>query len=172
MLSTKSLPQIRKKTTRSKLVSDDDNSRASGGNETPSDEAVYAESVRLMRQMMKVVCLSTVEDLHAATERHSPAPPSVRVVNVDVPVLYYDKAAELVQKQLGPNLDRVGRTWWQWREPKNEIVKAQGVEMMVDYVERVRRGDEGKKVMFYVHGGAYYLGGMGHDMQVQRHARK
>ncbi|KAF4636079.1 hypothetical protein G7Y89_g2004 [Cudoniella acicularis] len=26
--------------------------------------------------------------------------------------------------------------------------------------------------MFYIHGGAYYLGGIGHGLQIQRHARK
>lgn len=125
-----------------------------------------------MRQMLKLVCVSTVEDMHALTSRHTPAPPSVRVVDVDVPVQYYDRAAELVTKQLGPNIDVVGRTWWQWRKPGEEVVRAQWVEMKVDYEERVKNGDGGKKVVFYVHGGAYYLGGVGHDMQIQRHARK
>lgn len=125
-----------------------------------------------MRQLLKLVCISTVEDMHALTSRHTPASPSVRVEYVDVPTPYYDRAAELVQRQLGPNLNAVGRTWWQWRKPGNEVVKAQWVEMKVDYEERVRSGDSGKKVVFYVHGGAYYLGGVGHDVQIQRHARK
>lgn len=125
-----------------------------------------------MRQMFKLVCISTIEDLHAVTTRHAPAPPSVRVVHVHVPPLHYERAAALVQAQLGPNLDRVGRAWWQWREPGDECVRAQWVEMKVDYAERVRTGDAGKKVLFYVPGGAYYLGGFGHDTQIQRHARK
>lgn len=142
--------------------------------EPPSDEAVYLETLRLMRQLLKFVRFSTVEDMHAVTAGHSlPAPHSVRVVDVDVLATspYYARAATLVQQQLGPNLDRVGRTWWQWRKP-GETIKAQWVEMKVDYEERMRKGDEGKKVIFYVHGGAYYLGGCGHDVQIQRHARK
>lgn len=137
-----------------------------------TDEAVYQESLRLMRQMLKLVCVSTVEDMHALTSRHTPAPPSVRVVDVEVPVQHYDRAAELVTKQMGPNIDVVGRTWWQWRKSGDEVVRAQWVEMKVDYEDRVKNGDSGKKVVFYVHGGAYYLGGVGHDMQIQRHARK
>lgn len=122
--------------------------------------------------MLKLTCVSAVEDLHFATKMHSPAPPSVRIDNLVVPAPHLSRAAELIQKQLGPNLDCVGRAWWQWRDPKEPVVKAQWVEMKVDYEERMRKGDEGKKVMFYVHGGAYYLGGLGHDVQIQRHARK
>ncbi|KAJ4416991.1 hypothetical protein N0V82_006440 [Gnomoniopsis sp. IMI 355080] len=137
-----------------------------------TDDSVFQESLRLMRQILKLVCVSAIEDLTATTSRHTPAPLSVRVEDVDVPTSYYDLAADLVKRQLGPNLDVVGQTWWQWRKPGSELVRAQWVEMKVDYEERVRKGDSGKKVIFYLHGGAYYLGGVGHDLQIQRHARK
>lgn len=138
----------------------------------PSDEVVYQESLALMRKLLEFTSTSTVEDLHAVTSAHTPAPPTVHVSDVEVAEAFCGRAAELVQAQLGPNLDKVGRTWWQWRKPGSETVHAQWVEMKVDYEERMARQDLGKKVIFYIHGGAYYLGGAGHDVQIQRHARK
>lgn len=166
---TRPSPKLRKKKPK-KLTA----SRDADGQQhlTCSDEAVYQESLKLMRKLLEFVCASTVEDLHALTSGHAPAPSSVHVRDVDVPEVFYGRAAELVQAQLGPNLDKVGRTWWQWRKPGSETIHAQWVEMKVDYEARTARKDPGKKVIFYVHGGAFYLGGVGHDMQVQRHARK
>lgn len=137
------------------------------------DEQVLYDSLRLMRKVMEFVCMSTIEDLHAITSRHAPPPPwaGALVRDVEVPSTFYGQAAELVQAQLGRNLDKVGRTWWQWRK-LGSTVRAQWVEMKMDHEERVARKDPGTKVIFYVHGGAYYIGGIGHDIQIQRHARK
>lgn len=45
--------------------------------------------------------------------------------------------------------------------------------MKADYHERKKSGDPGKRVMLYVHGGAYYFGSVDeHRYQMQRHARK
>lgn len=52
------------------------------------------------------------------------------------------------------------------------MVKAEWVESRVDYVERKANNGPGNKVIFYIHGGAYFLGGLGHGPQIQRHARK
>ena len=52
------------------------------------------------------------------------------------------------------------------------FVRAEWIEMKGDYLERKANNDPGKKVMFYIHGGAYYFGGVGHGPQMQRHARK
>lgn len=88
-----------------------------------------------------------------------------------------------IQEALGDtNLNLIGRTWWQWRRP-GSVVKTEWVEMRADYLERTSRqvekeegrgenGGGGKKVMFYIHGGGYHLGGVGHGPQCQRHARK
>jgi hypothetical protein len=65
----------------------------------------------------------------------------------------------------------VGRTWWQWRGP-GSLVRGEWVEMKRDYAERMQMRGESKKVMFYVHGGTYFFGGIGHGPQVQRQARK
>lgn len=45
--------------------------------------------------------------------------------------------------------------------------------MRSDYNERHKTGDAGKRVMLYVHGGAYFFGSVDmHRYQMQRHARK
>jgi acetyl esterase/lipase len=101
-----------------------------------------------------------------------PATPSCIVTDVKIPKRFNGLAAQHVTANLGPaNLNRVGKTWWQWRK-LGSVVRAEWVEMKNDFVERNERNDPGKKVMFYVHGGAYYLGGIGHGFQIQRHARK
>lgn len=124
-----------------------------------------------MRQALEFALVTTIEDLGALTAMHTPAAPWVHQIDVDIPKAFYGRAASLIQAQLGPNLDKVGRTWWQWRK-LGSVVRAKWVEMKVDYEERMARRDPGTKVVFYIHGGAYYLGGVGHDVQVQRHARK
>lgn len=125
----------------------------------------------LLRKLLEFCCHTTVEDLHALTSIIPPPPPWVKGEEVDIPSIFISRAAELVAAQLGKNLERVGSTWWQWRK-SGTTVKSFWVEMKADYEERKARGDPGTKVIFYVHGGAYYLGGIGHDVQIQRHARK
>jgi len=46
--------------------------------------------------------------------------------------------------------------------------------MRSDYQERKKKGEgDGKRVMLYVHGGAYFFGSVDeHRYQMQRHARK
>jgi acetyl esterase/lipase len=45
--------------------------------------------------------------------------------------------------------------------------------MRADYNERKKTGDPGRRVMLYVHGGAYFFGSVDeHRYQLQRHARK
>lgn len=52
-------------------------------------------------------------------------------------------------------------------------MKAEWIEMRADYHERKRVGDKGRRVMLYVHGGAYFFGSVDeHRYQMQRHARK
>lgn len=81
-------------------------------------------------------------------------------------------AAKAISDQLGENgIKQVGgSTWWQWRRKKLE---AEWIEMRGDYNERKRSQDKGRRVMLYVHGGAYFFGSVDeHRYQLQRHARK
>ena len=130
------------------------------------------ETLQLMRQMLRFTALSYIEDIQQITCGWIPHPPSVIITDVEVPATFYPEAARHIQDNLGPtNLDRIGKTWWQWRKV-DSVVRAEWVEMKSDYLERMANSNLGKKVMFYVHGGAYFLGGIGHTHLLQRHARK
>jgi acetyl esterase/lipase len=125
-----------------------------------------------MRRIFDFLSLTTVDDVQAVTNSWVPPPPSCLVTDIEIPNTFNNIAAQHIQTNLGPaNLERVGKTWWQWRK-LGSVVRAEWVEMKHDYLERTKRGDSGTKVMFYVHGGAYHLGGSAHAPQVQRHARK
>ena len=53
------------------------------------------------------------------------------------------------------------------------MLQAEWIEMRGDYMIRKQSGDKGKRVMLYVHGGAYFFGSVDeHRYQMQRHARK
>lgn len=52
-------------------------------------------------------------------------------------------------------------------------MKAEWIEMRADYNARVALNLPVKRVMLYVHGGAYFFGSVDeHRYQMQRHARK
>lgn len=91
-----------------------------------------------------------------------------------IPQISIAASADALIAQLGyKGIDRVGGSkWWQWRR-EGTVLKAEWIEMRGDYNARKERGDEGKKVMLYVHGGAYFFGSVDeHRYQMQRHARK
>jgi len=98
------------------------------------------------------------------------------VDEVNIPQEHIAKAAGYIQEQLGHHgIERVGgKLWWQWRRPESESNnKAEWIEMRSDYHERKKNKDDGKRVMLYVHGGAYFFGSVDeHRYQMQRHARK
>ena len=82
------------------------------------------------------------------------------------------EAAKILISQLGhKGIDKIGgEKWWQWRK-KGSQLKAEWIEMRRDY--NARKGAKSKRVMLYVHGGAYFFGSVDeHRYQLQRHARK
>lgn len=92
-----------------------------------------------------------------------------------VPADQLDHSASVLEAQLGPEGMRKigGRKWWQWRRPEADTLQAEWIEMRSDYNERKKNEDSGKRVMFYIHGGAYFFGSIDmHRYQMQRHARK
>lgn len=53
------------------------------------------------------------------------------------------------------------------------MLKAEWIEMKEHYTKRIQKGESSKRVMLYIHGGAYYFGSVDeHRYQMQRHARK
>lgn len=92
-----------------------------------------------------------------------------------VPADQLEHAARLLEAQLGPDGIRKigGRKWWQWRKPDPGTLQAEWIEMRSDYNDRKKNKDAGRRVMLYVHGGAYFFGSVDmHRYQMQRHARK
>jgi acetyl esterase/lipase len=98
-----------------------------------------------------------------------PHPQWVRVEEIEIPKEKVDEAASVLQEQLGPEgIAQVGgKNWWQWRKP-NTPLAAEWIEMKSDYHERKNKNDTGKRVMLYVHGGAYFFGSVDeHRYQVR-----
>ncbi|KAI4166838.1 MAG: hypothetical protein LQ343_007716 [Gyalolechia ehrenbergii] len=85
-----------------------------------------------------------------------------------------DDAADALIAQLGhKGVDRIGGSkWWQWRREGGNLT-AEWVEMRADYDMRKQTKEACKRIMLYVHGGAYFFGSVDeHRYQIQRHARK
>lgn len=142
--------------------------------ERPTAHLSYDEGLHLIRSFLNFASHHTVEDLQAFTAQWVPHPQWVKVDDVKIPEDKIVEAADAIQAQLGPEgIKLVGGTkWWQWRMPKSPL-EAEWIEMKSDYHERQKNGDPGKRVMLYVHGGAYFFGSVDeHRYQMQRHARK
>jgi acetyl esterase/lipase len=140
----------------------------------PTAHISYDEGLHLIRKFLSYASHHTVEDVQGFTAQWVPHPRWVKVDEVKIPEEHQTSAATAIQNQLGPRgIERVGgKTWWQWRRPGNQL-QAEWIEMRADYNERKKIGDKGKRVMLYVHGGAYFFGSVDeHRYQMQRHARK
>ncbi|KAI9702813.1 MAG: hypothetical protein M1836_008027 [Candelina mexicana] len=140
----------------------------------PTAHISYHEGLNLIRQFLLYASHHTVEDIQRFTSQWVPCPHWVKVDEVTVPPESITKAADALQIQLGPKgIQQVGgKTWWQWRRDASQL-SADWIEMRGDYNERVKKGLKAKRIMFYVHGGAYFFGSVDeHRYQLQRHARK
>lgn len=115
-----------------------------------------------------------MEELQAFTSQWVPSPQWIKVDVANIADEFLSRSAELIQNQLGPEgIAQVGgKQWWQWRKPKSTL-DAEWIEMRSHYNARKAIDDPGRRVMLYVHGGAYYFGSVDeHRYQMQRHARK
>ncbi|OBT70690.1 hypothetical protein VF21_10305, partial [Pseudogymnoascus sp. 05NY08] len=140
----------------------------------PTAHISYDEGLALIRQFLLYASHHTVEELQGFTSQKVPNPTWVKTKEVKIPAAQIAEAATTIQTQLGPEgIELVGgKTWWQWRRPGSEL-EAEWIEMRADYLARKKSADKGRRVMFYVHGGAYFFGSVDvHRYQLQRHARK
>ncbi|WYZ37783.1 hypothetical protein EsH8_II_001289 [Colletotrichum jinshuiense] len=140
----------------------------------PTAHLSYDEGLHLVRTFLEFASQHTVEELQAFTAQWVPHPQWVKVEDVEIPEEQIERSAGLIERQLGPAGVRAvgGRKWWKWRKPQSAL-KAEWIEMRSDYHERKKNGGVTKRVMFYVHGGAYFFGSVDeHRYQMQRHARK
>ena len=93
---------------------------------------------------------------------------------IEIPPDSLSQAADAIVSQLGHHgVDEIGgQKWWQWRRDSSPL-KAEWIEMKRDYNKRKGSEEKGRRVMLYVHGGAYFFGSVDeHRYQMQRHARK
>ena len=124
--------------------------------------------------MLRYFSSRTVEELQAFTAQSVPVPRWVKVEGVEIRETIIESAADTLIAQLGHRgIDKIGgREWWKWRRD-GATLKAEWIEMKTDYKARKREGGKSQRVIFYVHGGAYYFGSVDeHRYQLQRHARK
>lgn len=140
----------------------------------PTAHISYHEGVNLIRQFLLYASHHTVEDIQRFTSQWVPSPRWVKVDEVTIPQECISRAADAIIAQLGHRgVNKIGgQEWWQWRREGN-ILQAEWIEMRRDYNRRKLSRQNGKRVMLYVHGGAYFFGSVDeHRYQLQRHARK
>ncbi|KAK6851324.1 hypothetical protein PG987_000958 [Apiospora arundinis] len=140
----------------------------------PTAHLSYDEGLHLIRSFLAYASQHTVEELQAFTAQWVPHPQWVKVDEVKIPVEKIEEAAVAITNQLGPDGIRKvgGEKWWQWRKMESPLA-AEWIEMKSDYNERKKSENPGKRVMLYIHGGAYFFGSVDeHRYQMQRHARK
>ncbi|KAG6003286.1 hypothetical protein E4U21_002214 [Claviceps maximensis] len=142
--------------------------------ERPTAYLSYDEGLHLIRSFLEFASHHTVEELQAFTSQWVPNPHWVRVDTIEISNEHLSRSAELIQAQLGADgIAQVGgQQWWQWRKPKTSL-EAEWIEMRAHYNARKAIDDPGRRVMLYIHGGAYFFGSVDeHRYQMQRHARK
>ncbi|QDS72226.1 hypothetical protein FKW77_005509 [Venturia effusa] len=140
----------------------------------PTAHIGYDLGLHLVRRFIQFSALHPVEELQAFTSQRVPVPHWVKCDRFKIPQDKISEAAGILQKNLGPHgIDQVGgKEWWQWRR-ENAPLEAEWIEMRSDYLERKANNEKGRRVLLYIHGGAYYFGSTDeHRYQIQRHARK
>ena len=128
--------------------------------------------MNLIRQFLAYASHHRVEDIQAFTSQWVPCPRWVKVDEVTIPEKCLSGATDALVAQLGHHgVDKIGgEKWWQWRRD-DTLLKAEWIEMRRDFGRR--KNQRGKRVLLYVHGGAYFFGSVDeHRYQLQRHARK
>lgn len=140
----------------------------------PTAHISYDQGLNLIRSFLVYASHHTVEEVQAFTGQWVPVPTWVRTEDVAIPAKDITKAADLLIAQLGEEgIEAIGgKEWWQWRR-RDAKLKAEWVEMRSDYNVREGKKEKCRRVMLYVHGGAYFFGSVDeHRYQMQRHARK
>ncbi|WEW58692.1 hypothetical protein PRK78_004160 [Emydomyces testavorans] len=140
----------------------------------PTRRLSYHAGIEIIRKFIYYSSHHTVEEVQTFTARRVPSPRWVKQSAVVVPAEHLVSAGHLITAELGPDgIGRVGgKTWWQWRGD-DVALRAEWIEMRSDYIQHRKSGKRSRRIMLYVHGGAYYFGSVDtHRYQLQRHARK
>ncbi|KAI6249206.1 AB hydrolase superfamily protein [Erysiphe necator] len=140
--------------------------------EKPISSLTYEEGLVVVRKFLEFAAENTVEDLQRFSSQWIPRPYSVKVEKAHIPDEFLDSSAKCLQTQLGPDgLEEIGgKTWWHWRKPGSKL-SADWIERRDHYRERITGQSHGDRVLFYVHGGAYFFCSVGiHRFQMQKYA--
>lgn len=140
----------------------------------PTAHLSYDEGLHLIRSFLDFASHHTVEELQAFTAQWVPHPQWVKVKDDSVAESFLKQAAAVLVEQLGPGgLRQIGgQEWWQWRKPSRKL-EAEWIEMRAHANARKTLNEPCRRVMMYIHGGAYFFGSVDeHRYQMQRHARK
>lgn len=143
-------------------------------NKKPANHLSYDEGVHIARDFLKHASKHPLEDLQTFSQQRVPSAHWVRTETVTVPAEHLASAAANIIDQLGPKgVSQVGgKEWWQWRGPSGDL-QGEWVEMKRDYNELKHANAKSKRIILYIHGGAYAFGSVNtHRYQLQRHARK
>ena len=140
----------------------------------PTAHISYHEGINLIREFLNYASHHTVEDIQGFTSQWVPIPRWIKVDEVNIPDNAIEQAVGAICAQLGhKGVDLIGgKKWWQWRKDGDQL-RSEFIEMRRDYNKQKASGQSAKRVMLYVHGGAYFFGSVdAHRYQLQRHARK
>ncbi|KAI0997453.1 hypothetical protein K3495_g10732 [Podosphaera aphanis] len=139
----------------------------------PISDLSYDESLALLRKILAHAQLGTVEDIQKLTAHWVPVPNWINLDSITIPAEFLTTSAQAIEKELSETgIKQIGgKNWWKWRGPKGNLM-ADWIEAKEDSNLRLTGKLDGNRVMFFVHGGAYYFGSpRTHRYQLQRHAR-
>ncbi|KAI0260170.1 hypothetical protein BC834DRAFT_561739 [Gloeopeniophorella convolvens] len=125
------------------------------------EELLYDEAFSIAKKFMEAAVVNTVEDLQGFTKLRTPAPPSVHVVRLNVPISCCDEAAQHLIKAMGGEevvKQTVGGTkWWQVRGIQG--VDSEWIATKKDWQQSERRREKGQP------GSAAAMGAQRHGSQ-------
>ncbi|EJD01135.1 lipase/esterase [Fomitiporia mediterranea MF3/22] len=166
--------------------------------EEATDDVLYDEAFNIVKSFIELGTHNTVESLQAFTNTHIVSPPWAAVSPVLIPFKTCNKAADMLVEWFF-DLDELrrivgGEKWWQVRGldgVEGEWVTEKRFLNDTNTMERVKKKEEElgrslnddevdimrmdclERVMFYIHGGAFFWGSINtHRYQILKYARK
>ncbi|EIN10888.1 alpha/beta-hydrolase [Punctularia strigosozonata HHB-11173 SS5] len=153
-----------------------------------TDDIFYDEAFNIVKSFLELATQNTIESLQAFTNTHVPAPYWAAVAPVRIPLASCNQAADILVDWFGPSELRSvvgGERWWQvrgldgiegeWITQKAFLPPAESnAHKSIDEAKQtIRRMDQIRPVLLYVHGGGYFFGSINtHRYQIIRYARK
>ncbi|KAI5477577.1 lipase/esterase [Pseudohyphozyma bogoriensis] len=136
----------------------------------PTSQLSYDEGLAIIARFLAVASKHPLNELQHFTANHVPVPRWVQRIKVEIPDSVVQDAAAVLRRQLAADPDGLekvgGARWWEFR---GKPLSGEWIEMKKDVLKR--GGAPPDRVLFYVHGGAYFFSSLEtHRYQIQRHA--